>query len=243
MREIIDGALRRQRLRAVGAVGIGLIFGLTAVRIRDVGGPLVLLTALPLLILLWIALRQTRRRPSDGEFRVDERERAFFAPPRPEAGFLPFLVGFTAYQSVTTWVAADGGSALRALAVFFASATVAWVTVGWRNVPSVELTAEGIVHRRHEKGWFVPWSALDPAGRVGSANGVRTISLPISRPDLVRSSGWGRGRSLVAVGDLDVAPALLAGALRHYLAQPERRAEIGTPAEYARLRRALTGDA
>lgn len=241
MREMIEAALRRQRVWAVGALIVGLFAGLAAVRIRDVGGPFVLLTALPLVAVLWAAVRQLSRRPSDSGLRIDEQERAFFAPPRREVGFLPVLAGFLPYQGVTTWAGSDGDAWLRALAAFFALASVAFVTLGLRDAPSVELTPEGIVHRRHEKRWSVPWEALDPTGQVGSPGKLRAVSLPIHRPELVRASGWGRGRSLVAVGDVDVVPEQLANTIRYYLAHPEHRAAIGTPEEYARLRRALGG--
>ncbi|MET7468373.1 hypothetical protein ACFYON_12610 [Micromonospora sp. NPDC005686] len=52
----------------------------------------------------------------------------------------------------------------------------------------------------------------------------------------------GRDGTTVAVREVGAAPALIAGAIRHYLTHPEHRAAIGTREEYARLRRTLAGE-
>ena len=111
----------------------------------------------------------------------------------------------------------------------------------WRRVPGVELTPDGIAHRRTERQWFVPWAALDPAGPVGFPREPGILALPIVRPELVTSSGLGRRGGLVVVRDVDTAPTEIAGAIRHYLTHPEARAAIGTAEEYTRLRAALGG--
>lgn len=69
----------------------------------------------------------------------------------------------------------------------------------------------------------------------------RYLRLPAGRPDLIRRVGRGlRPGVFVAVREVTVAPALLAVAIQHYATHPQHQAAIGTTAEYARLRHALT---
>ncbi|NYF56740.1 hypothetical protein [Micromonospora purpureochromogenes] len=242
MGEIIDAALRRQRIGIVVAVALGVLSGIAAVGIRGVGGPLVLLNLLPLVLTFAASVRYLRRPPSRQVWRLDERERAFYAPPRNDAGYPLVMIGFFAYGAVQNWGRAEGASWLVALAIFFALGTVALAGIFWQRVPGVELTPEGITHRRHERQWFVPWAALDPTGRITAPRRTWGIRLPVGRPELIANGGgWGRGRQAIAMHDVDVVPQLLAATIRHYLARPEERATIGTTEGYARLRHALDG--
>ncbi|MBM0257730.1 hypothetical protein [Micromonospora sp. 4G55] len=242
MREMIDAALRRQRILIVVAITFGLLTGVAAEGLRVVGGPLTLLALLPLGYFLWSAVGSLRRPPSAAGLRIDERERVLYAAPREDAIFAPVMVGFWAYQAVDSWARADGDSFLVALAALFALFTVGFAVTFWQRAPGVELTPDGITHRRLERQWFVPWAAMDPTGLIGSPRATWAISLPVTRPGLIRHGrGWGRGRHVLSLRDVDVAPQLLAATIRHYLAAPEERAAIGTREGYDRLRRALGG--
>ncbi|MEH0937483.1 hypothetical protein [Micromonospora psammae] len=237
MRETIDGALRRQRIAVVLAVVVGLLTSVGTGAGRGTAG---LLALLPLVVCVGLLVRQFRLPPSGDDLRMDERERALYAPPRAGVTLVPLLVGLGAYQTANSWPRAGDGSFRLALTVSFALLTVVFAVLFWRRVPGVQLTPEGITHRRHERQWFVPWADLDPAGRVGSPRGSGVVSLPLGRPGSSRDA---RGRGSVAVRDLDAAPERIAAAIRHYLTHSDERAEIGTPQGYARLRRALDGDA
>ncbi|MFF5174244.1 hypothetical protein ACFY3U_16615 [Micromonospora sp. NPDC000089] len=242
MRGIMDAALRRQRIGLVVAVVVGLLTGVADLKVGDIGGPLVLLTLVPLAVFFGFAIRDLLRSPSAEELRVDERERVYYAPPRQTIGFMTVFVGFALYRTVVSAGAPDRSTLDVGLAVMFAAIAIFSVLLGWFGLPGIELTTEGITHSRHERQWFVPWAALGTDGRVdvGWRSGNRVIWLPVARPELVRAGrGWGRGSRSVAVREVDAAPALVAGAIRHYLAHPEHRAAIGTEAEYARLRAAL----
>ncbi|MBQ1045498.1 MULTISPECIES: hypothetical protein [unclassified Micromonospora] len=243
MRETLGAALRRQRIGVAVAVVVGWLAAVVDMRAEEAGGPLVLVSLVPLAVLLVAAVRELRRRPSRANLRMDEHERAFFAPPRATVGFLTVLTGFVLYRAIVSGDGAVEGSWDWGLAAFFLPFAIVFTALGWFRVPVVELTPEGITHGRHERRWFVPWAALDPQGQVGWRPGNRTISLPVARPDLIRAGrGVGRDGTTMAVREVDVAPALVAGAIRHYLTHSEHRAAIGTGAEYARLVRALAGE-
>ncbi|MGC4893385.1 hypothetical protein [Micromonospora sp. DT31] len=243
MRETLGATLDRQRIGVAVAIVVGWLAAVVDMRAEEAGGPLVLVTLVPLAVLLVAAVRDLRRRPSTAELRVDEHERAFFAPPRATVNFLTILTGFVLYRAIVT-VAGSGRNGWDwGLAAFFLAFAVVFTALGWFRVPVVALTSEGITHGRHEQRWFVPWAALDPQRPVGWRSGNRTISLPVARPDLVRAGrGVGRGSTTVAVREVDAAPGVIVGAIRHYLTHPEHRAAIGTREEYARLRGVLTGE-
>ncbi|MBY8871609.1 hypothetical protein K7640_07090 [Micromonospora sp. PLK6-60] len=235
MRESIAAARRRQRIMVVSALVVGALVAPLAHWGYATGGPARLLGLLPLVLLLGAAVRLFRARPGRGRLRVDVREHAFYVPPRAGVGFAPLLVGFATYQAVDTALR----TSLPALVALFGTVAVGFAAICWRRAPGVEVTPEGITHRHLEREIFVPWAALDPAGRVGSPRGTGIISLPVNRPELLRVRGWGRNREAVAVTELDVAPTELAAVLRHYTTRPTERAAIGTDEEYARLRQLL----
>ncbi|MEU1607501.1 hypothetical protein [Micromonospora matsumotoense] len=241
MREIIDAALRRQRRATVLAVTGGLAMVLLTAWVDDADNWLGLLGLTPLLIFLGAALYYLRWRPSTAGLQVDESARAFFAPPAG-TGHLPVLVGFLVYQCVdpVRTRAGLGGWFLvfPAAGAVFTGLTVLLL---WRRVPHVVLTPEGMVHGRHTGRWVIPWAALDPGRPLGSPRGSGTVSVPVARPELITGPHLRRRGDVVVVRDLDVAPALLTGAIRYYLTNPQARSTIGTPAGYARLRVALGG--
>ncbi|MFV2112788.1 hypothetical protein ACFHW0_10695 [Micromonospora sp. LOL_025] len=111
----------------------------------------------------------------------------------------------------------------------------------WRRVPEFVLTPAGITAGDPLRHVHVPWEALEPAAPVRRPQ-VGSLRLPVRSPGLIRRGGVVRRRQVdVETWALDVAPDLLAGAVTHYTVHPEHRAAIGTPQEYARLRRALAG--
>ncbi|MFG3699490.1 hypothetical protein ACGF5C_16430 [Micromonospora sp. NPDC047620] len=239
MREAITLALRRQRATAAVAAVLGLLWGVLAGWTARTGGPAALLTLLPVLALAW-SLLPIFGRPSTTELRVDERDRAFFVPPRRRPSFRCVILGFLAYQIVYHPVAARDEfwwvypSIAGPLAVVMAVAL-------WRRVPEVALTPAGITAGDPLRHVHVPWEALDPAAPVRPPR-AGSLQLPVRSPGLVRRGGIIRRRQVgVENWDLDVAPGLLAAAVTHYVAHPEHRAAIGTPEEYARLRRVLGG--
>ncbi|MEV0155275.1 hypothetical protein AB0H57_16245 [Micromonospora sp. NPDC050686] len=235
MRESIAAARRRQRVLIVSALVGGALLAPLVRWGYAVGGPAIMLGLLPLVLLLGAVVRLLRARPGGRGLRVDAREGAFYVPPRAGFGFAPLVVGFATYQAVDTALRASSPT----LAALFGIVAVGIAAGCWRRAPGVEVTPEGITHRHLEREVFVPWAALDPAGRVGSPRGNGLISLPVSRPELLRIRGWARNREAVAVAELDAAPAELAAALRHYTTRPADRAAIGTDEEYARLRQVL----
>ncbi|MEU4779847.1 hypothetical protein [Micromonospora sp. NPDC023633] len=240
MRETIARALRRQRVTAVVALTVGVLWGVAAGWARDTGGPAALLTLLPLLALLWSLMRMFGR-PGAAELRVDERERAFFGPPRGRTSYRCILLAFLAYTTTYQLTSEQDGvwwlypSLTGPFAVLLS-------TVLWRRVPTVALTPAGITAGDPLRHTSVPWEALDPTAPGGSPRQSGFLRLPVRSRDLVRQRGLASRRNIVVeTGELDVAPELLAGAIRHYATHPEHRAAIGTPQEYARLRRALAG--
>ncbi|MFI9644335.1 hypothetical protein ACIG87_30520 [Micromonospora sp. NPDC051925] len=241
MREIIGAALRRQRRATALAAAGGLALASLTAWADGADNWLRLLGLLPVLIFVGVALRYLRWRPSTAELRVDESARAFFAPPAG-IGFVPFLVGFLVYQCVDS-VRDRAGSGTWFLVLPAAGAVFAGLVAVflWRGVPTVVLTPEGITHGRHNRPAVVPWAALDPGRPLGSPGGTGTISLPVARPELITGPRLRRRVDVIAVRELDVTPALLSGAIRYYLANPEARPTIGTPAGHARLRDALGG--
>ncbi|MFG3703636.1 hypothetical protein ACGF7U_02715 [Micromonospora sp. NPDC047670] len=239
MRETITRALRRQRVTAAVAVALGLLWGVVAGWTARIGGPAALLMLLPLLA-LGSSLLPVFGRSGTTELRVDERERAFFVPPRRRPSFRCVILGFLAYQVVYHPVASRDElwwvypSIAGPLAVLLAVAL-------WRRVPEVALTPTGIAAGDPLRHVRVPWEALDPAAMARPPR-AGALQLPVLRPELVRRGGIVRRRQVALENwDLDVAPDLLAGAIAHYAAHREHRAAIGTLEEYARLRRALAG--
>ena len=106
--------------------------------------------------------------------------------------------------------------------------------VGLRDRPVLLLTRDALVVRDPLGSRTYPWEALTPWSAVRTGQ-LRTMVLPVVRPDLVVKRGPGRRGSTVQFGSADVHPWFFADAARFYLLRPERRAGIGTREEYDRL--------
>ena len=115
--------------------------------------------------------------------------------------------------------------------------------------PSLEIGPSGITFRFVAGGWRAGWETLaphPPRPPHASVPGAFASNLyvPLARPDLVRTWGLGRvlrGRRRIGVPRqlFDVHPWFLDDVIGYYVAHPERRAAIGTEAEYADLLAAL----
>ncbi|MGW4154632.1 hypothetical protein ACWEDF_15920 [Micromonospora chersina] len=244
MREIIDAALRRQRASALIAPAVGFGGGLLSQWADSAGGAVGLLAVVPPVLLVVLAVRDLVRRPGTAQLRVDESARAFFSPPSRVLTFPPILCGWFAFMAVDSGHSAGDDPLRWTLVAAYAVFGVAITAGQWRRLPFVTLTSAGVANGAPRPLAVVPWEALGTEMPVGSGGAGRYLRLPIVRPELVRRVGrWPRTGVLVPVRELTVAPALLAAAIQHYVIHPQHRAAIGTPAEYDRLRHALTGGA
>jgi hypothetical protein len=108
------------------------------------------------------------------------------------------------------------------------------VVVGLWDRPALLLTPDALVVRDPFGGRTYPWEALAPWSDVRTGE-LRTMVLPMVRPDLVAKRGPGWWGSTVPLRFADVHPWFFADAARLYLLLPERRAGIGTAEEYDRL--------
>jgi len=108
------------------------------------------------------------------------------------------------------------------------------VVVGLWDRPVLLLTPDALVVRDPFGSRTYPWEALAPWSDVRTGE-LRTMVLPVVRPDLVAKRGPGWLGSTVPLRFADVHPWFFADAARLYLLLPERRAGIGTGEEYDRL--------
>ncbi|SCL62085.1 hypothetical protein [Micromonospora chersina] len=242
MREIIVAALRRQRASALMAPAVGFGGGLLSQWAGSAGGAVGLLAVVPPVLLVVLAVRDLLRRPGTAQLRVDETARAFFSPPNRALTVPPILCGWFAFMAVDSGHRAGHDPLRWTLVAAYVVLGVAITAGQWRRLPFVTLTAAGVTCGAPRPLAVVPWEALGTEMPVGPGAAGRYLRLPIVRPELVRRAGrWPRTGVLVPVRELTVAPALLAAAIQHYATHPQHRAAIGSPAEYDRLRHALTG--
>lgn len=190
----------------------------------------------------WLVTRRLSCRPA--LLALDARRRRLVAPASSvRAGWTAILCMWFAAGGVMT-ERVPGGDRMR-VARFAGAVPVSVAVV----TSFLALAALFLVVRR-------PWVALDPAGLTVQRLRRRAM---IAWDDLApggppppaeRRPGWVRvyrntpaGAPFVAedlpVGRLHVDAAFLAGAVRHYVAHPERRRAIGTEAELSRLRSAV----
>ncbi|MFE9689030.1 hypothetical protein [Micromonospora sp. NPDC005806] len=242
MLEIIETARRRQRITVLVGLVVGLCGGLLSLWAESVHGAVGLLTLLPPVAFLGLSIRELARRPGTAELQVDESARAVFSPPHPTLSYLPILCGWFAFIGVNS-ASRAGDDPLRWLLIpVFAVVCVALAAVYWRRVPFVTLTAEGVSSGAPNPVAVVPWAALGAGAPVGPGAAGRYLRLPVAHPELIRRTGWGSRRgAFVPVRELAVSPGFLSAAIQYYVAHPEHRPVIGTAAEHARLRHALTG--
>jgi hypothetical protein len=104
-----------------------------------------------------------------------------------------------------------------------------------RGRPSVDLTARGLVYRLWLGTVVIPWSALTSEVTTGNTWTSEWLAPTVARPDLVRRSGIARTTSKVWLRWQRVDSSFLVAAIRFYVENPGRQAQIGTRGEYARL--------
>ncbi|MFI7280092.1 hypothetical protein ACIBOV_07480 [Micromonospora chersina] len=244
MREIIAAALRRQRASALIAPAVGFGGGLLSQWADSASGAVGLLAVVPPALLLVLSVRDLVRRPGTAELRVDETASAFFSSPNRTLTVPPILCGWFAFMVVDSGHRAGDDPLRWTLVAAYVLLCVAITAGQWWRLPFVALTAAGVTCGAPRPLAVAPWEALGTGMPMGPGAAGRYLRLSIVRPELVRRVGrWPRTGVLVPVRELTVAPALLAAAIQHYVTHPQHRAAIGTPAEYARLRRALTDGA
>ncbi|MGX6607404.1 hypothetical protein ACWKSP_35555 [Micromonosporaceae bacterium Da 78-11] len=103
----------------------------------------------------------------------------------------------------------------------------------WRGI-GVTLGPAGLTADLAAGSLFVPWDAFatdQPVTRPG--DNEAGLLLALARPELVTRTGLSLRRRLVSFDG--PGAGVLAGAIRHYVAHPSDRAEIGTASGYERL--------
>lgn len=203
--------------------------------------------AVPLLLYRWL-LSPQRRRPAD--LRVDALRSRFVVPSSL------YLKGMQAI--IVMWIGAGGlvtervpnGYRVRlaefegAIPISIAMVTLctaAAVTLLFLNRPNLTLTPAGLAVRWLGRRVEVSWADLLPGGPPPPAKTGMFSKITLYFGDPGRTGTLSTQE--VPVGQLGVDPAFLAGVIRLYAEQPERRQGIGTEAELARLRegRSLPG--
>jgi hypothetical protein len=113
-----------------------------------------------------------------------------------------------------------------------------------RGRPRIELTPQGVLAREPWGTWTVPWDSLRP-GLPWRTTERRVLTLTVDRPDLLVRRGLvfgSRHSPRAALASVRVHPWFLADGIRFYVDHAERRAGIGTQAEYERLLADLPGE-
>ena len=110
-------------------------------------------------------------------------------------------------------------AALWVLAVVVVALAAMNLALAWRGV-GVQLRPDGLVDRTGLGTLVVPWQVLAPGHPLPPLSTATKLALTFAHPQLVRRKGlvfW----SSVQAGNVD--PAFPAGAIRFYVANPDRR--------------------
>ncbi|PWU51122.1 hypothetical protein DLE60_21190 [Micromonospora globispora] len=238
MRKIIAAALRRQRVATAAALCGGLAWARwVAPWLRHGRPPLSLLVHTPIALLVAATLVERWRPGGTDDFRRDERERAFFAPPRRRPHLAVVVVGVLAYLVPLEAGRAAHDPDIAVLTVLGAALALTLVVLLFRRVPMLVLTPEGVSYGRPALQVDVPWAALETPWRWDSSwQGL--LELPVARPELVRRGGWPTRRQIwLPVRDVVASELAVRTAVHRYLASSLARDRIGTALELARLQR------
>ncbi|MGR6321349.1 hypothetical protein Q2K19_19005 [Micromonospora soli] len=190
------------------------------------------------LVLLAVAILAER----PAVFIVRPTEPSFSAPPSSHALLIPL--------ALTVGASGEAGSLVGSVKShdipLWDAVVVVWIVGAgvllaraWRGL-GVHLRPEGLRWRELTGSVSVPWDALAPDHPLRSAARANTIALTYARPELVRRRGLVLGHQLLSIDN--VAAWFIADAIRHYVTHPERRAAIGTEAEYGRLLYAIRNE-
>jgi hypothetical protein len=181
---------------------------------------------------------------TSGPIRLDVREGRGFLVRASRgaevmAGGFVLLVGLLGGQSVHAWVHPSFGGPVRyAYAGFMA--VLAGLTVilcvpvvgrVLRGRPVLALTPGALVVTDIFGTRRYPWDALRPGLPVWP-DSRRTLRLTVDRPDLVTRTGLPVTVNWVALQAAHVHPGFAADVIRFYVDHPDRRAALGTRAEY-----------
>jgi hypothetical protein len=228
-------AVGRHR-RIILTVGLALSAGylLVHVWVPSLGQrafPAMSATAAVFLVLAVVAA--ARRRPTT--FVVQPRLPAFSTPAQPAFVFIA-LTFLTIGTGMAGNVIRDWGSERlltdRFLGIGWFALALLNVAVAWRD-QSVQLRPDGL-WQRGITGWLVvPWDAAPAVPTLPPPPRANTVPLTYGQPDLVRRHGLHVHGYALRTQDID--PRLITAAIRHYVAHPEHRPEIGTQTEHDRL--------
>ncbi|MEV4347537.1 hypothetical protein AB0J83_24045 [Actinoplanes sp. NPDC049596] len=174
-----------------------------------------------------------RRRADEAGFEVDEERRSFRTPRSAAPVFtgLFLLAAAAAIGGAGGWAWAhgdrDGGWVF--VMVLLGAGVVAAGPAAWRGA-GAELTGDGIRGDQSGGSVFIPWTALS-AERP--ARDDHHVDLRVAHPEQVVRKGLVVRPHRVPFEA--ASSAFVAGAIRHYAANPAERAAIGTRAGYREL--------
>ncbi|MEU9825117.1 hypothetical protein [Micromonospora chersina] len=173
-------------------------------------------------------------------FIVRPTESSFSAPPSSHALGIPLVLTVGASSEAGSLVGAVRSHDLplrdAVVVVFWMVGAGVLLARAWRGL-GVHLRPEGLRWRELAGSVSVPWDALAPGRPLRPAARTKTLALTYARPEQVRRRGLVLGHQLLSIDN--VAGWFVADAIRHYVGHPERRAAIGTEAEYGRLLHAI----
>jgi hypothetical protein len=180
--------------------------------------------------------------------RFDVREgRSFTAPVGRRLGHQIATILFTvAASAILVSLTKDSTGFGRAafvlywpfgLVAAFIALTIFNVIPILRGRPGVDLTPEALVYRQPLGDLIIPWPALaaEATVTITRADLQSSAVLTVGRPDLVRRRGLVSASFRIPVALLQIDPLVLAGTIRYYLQNPDRRAQIGTLTEHEHL--------
>jgi hypothetical protein len=183
------------------------------------------------------------RKPFAEPIRFDVREGVAFVVPGNRAyGYQMcaqiLMFGVIMGQPVVFWDRSRGFAHVVAVGMWVIGALLSVLIATavlrvLRQRPILEFTPAALVVRDVLGTRTIPWEVLRPGFPTRSTG---TLRLVIDRPALVRCTGLMWRSTGIAVMYTRVHPWFLADAIRYYVEHPDRRAGIGTVAEYHRLR-------
>ncbi len=178
------------------------------------------------------------KRSGSGGLWPDAQRGRFLAGTWPRTLVIPaYAYGYVAGHAVAGNVRRDYGYGLDRFDVIIAVlAFVVMVMIALVDPTAVGLTRTGVLIRRELRGRTYAWDEIRSAA-VSGAGRRRQLTVYLHGPLI---DGRFTPSAGIAVRDLWADPYRLATAINVYAADPDRRAEIGDPAELDRLSRDIT---
>ncbi|MEV6342658.1 hypothetical protein [Actinoplanes sp. NPDC051851] len=234
----LPGLVARHRERALsGALTLAVILALIAQTGGDAGWRAAALLSLLLALASLVFFPAAMLRYRATTLLADPDRRAFTTPPPPGPVLLAMAFTFILVPIIGEDVAdlvrgepwPDQPAGLMsgyALAAAWALSLGPWLRL--------RLQPGGLRYPTPFGSLTIPWEALDPESPVVPARSpLHGVRLAVTRPDLVRRRGLPPPADRLPVPSVD--PEYLGRVIRHYVTHPERRPEIGSAAESARL--------